>query len=184
MHYGTEYSTTPSASQKEFAQYAMNQISALEVRRDQAVLDALDKGIRLDDVRTSLANLKAAGIATYAYLLFGTPAENLTSARKTMAFVRENALWLDYLNLAVFNLPATSPEACALDTFDFSDGDLSLYKGFMHPHGWDRGVVRQFLDKEFKRDPAIAAILRRDPPVFTSNHAPLFVMTGERSSTR
>ncbi|MEN6472511.1 MAG: CapA family protein [Syntrophaceae bacterium] len=25
MHYGTEYSTTPSASQKEFAQYAMNQ---------------------------------------------------------------------------------------------------------------------------------------------------------------
>jgi hypothetical protein len=37
-------------------------------------------------------------------------------------------------------------------------------------------VIRQFLDKEFRRHPAIAPILRRDPPVFTSNHAPFFVV--------
>jgi len=151
---------------------------------DQAVLDALDKGIRLDEVRKALANLKASGIATYAYLLFGTPAEDQTSARRTMAFVRENAHLLDYLNLAVFNLPAGSPEARALQTYDFSEGDLGLYKGFRHPLGWDRGVVRQFLDKEFTREGAIAAILRRDPPVFTSNHAPLCAMARERTPSR
>jgi hypothetical protein len=39
-------------------------------------------------------------------------------------------------------------------------------------------LIRQFLDKEFKRHPAIASILRRDPPVFTSNHAPFFVRDG------
>ncbi|HQP32430.1 MAG TPA: radical SAM protein, partial [Deltaproteobacteria bacterium] len=84
---------------------------------DQGVLDALDKGIRLEDVRKALANLKASGVATYAYLLFGTPAENRASAVRTMAFVRENAHLLDYLNLAVFNLPVASPEALSLDSF-------------------------------------------------------------------
>ena len=34
--------------------------------------------------------------------------------------------------------------------------------------------MRAFLDREFKRQPEIAAILRRDPPLFTSNHAALF----------
>ena len=57
----------------------------------------------------------------------------------------------------------------------FYDGDLSLYTDFVHPKGWNRGLVRNFLDREFKRHPAVAAILRRDPPLFTSNHAPFFV---------
>ena len=39
---------------------------------DQAVLDALDKGIDLQQTAQALANLKAAGITVYAYLLFGT----------------------------------------------------------------------------------------------------------------
>jgi hypothetical protein len=34
--------------------------------------------------------------------------------------------------------------------------------------------VRRFLEGEFKRHPAIAAIVRNDPPYFSSNHAPLF----------
>jgi len=38
--------------------------------------------------------------------------------------------------------------------------------------------VRRFLDHEFRREPAVAAILRNDPPLFTSNHAPFF--TGNR----
>ena len=42
---------------------------------DQKVLDALNKGIGLDTAAAVLANLRAAGIATYVYLLFGTPAE-------------------------------------------------------------------------------------------------------------
>jgi hypothetical protein len=75
-----------------------------------------------------------------------------------------------------------------METKSFYEGDLSLYTGFDHPKGWSRPLIRQFLDKEFKRHPAIAPILRRDPPVFTSNHAPFFVMDkgsmrqGERGS--
>jgi hypothetical protein len=40
-------------------------------------------------------------------------------------------------------------------------------------------MVRRFVTGEFSRHPAVAAILRRDPPLFTSNHAPLFAMAAE-----
>jgi hypothetical protein len=79
------------------------------------------------------------------------------------------------LNLAIFNMPIYGPEAQQMEAETFYEGDLSLYTDFNHPKGWNRKWVRQFLDKEFKRHPAIASILRRDPPVFTSNHAPFFV---------
>ena len=67
-----------------------------------------------------------------------------------------------------------SDEAAELPGESFSDGDLSLYRDFVHPRGWDRRAVRTFLDREFKRQPEIAAILRRDPLLFTSNHAAFF----------
>ncbi|MCP3868912.1 MAG: radical SAM protein, partial [Gammaproteobacteria bacterium] len=40
---------------------------------DQAVLDVLEKGTELTAAARILSNLKKAGIATYIYLLFGTP---------------------------------------------------------------------------------------------------------------
>ena len=145
---------------------------------DQGVLDALGKGISLGIAKKALKALKNAGIATYVYLLFGTPPEDLASARKTLAFMAEHHECVDFLNLSIFNLPRESTEASSLETYDFSEGDLSLYQGFTHPKAWDRNNVRQFLDKEFKRHPAIAGIVRNDPPVFTSNHAPFFVING------
>ncbi|MFA6054651.1 MAG: hypothetical protein WC769_04675 [Thermodesulfovibrionales bacterium] len=63
-----------------------------------------------------------------------------------------------------------------IETKGFYEGDLSLYTDFIHPAGWDRKSVRQFLDNKFKRHPAVSAILKNDPPAFTSNHAPFFVM--------
>ena len=143
---------------------------------DPGVLDALNKGIDPTLATTVLKNLKAAGIATYVYLLFGTPAETPEAARRTLAFTAENAEEIGFLNLAIFNLPLHAAAAETLDTGEFYDGDLSLYRTFAHPRGWNRGEVRRFLEKEFKKEPAIAAILRRDPPFFTSNHAPFLVM--------
>ena len=143
---------------------------------DPEVLDALNKGIDLKTASASLKNLKAAGIATYVYLLFGTPAETPAAARRTLAFTVEHAEEIDFLNLAIFNLPAWGPDGEHLDTGEFYEGDLSLYRPFAHPHGWNRGEVRRFLEREFKRHPAVAAILRRDPPFFTSNHAPFFAL--------
>jgi hypothetical protein len=143
---------------------------------DPAVLDALNKGIDLPTVSAALKNLKAAGIATYVYLLFGTPAETPAAARRTLAFTAEHAEEIGFLNLAIFNLPAYGPETEEFDTGEFYAGDLSLYRPFSHPQGWNRGEVRRFLEREFKRHPAVAAILRRDPPFFTSNHAPFFAL--------
>ncbi|MBU0481144.1 MAG: radical SAM protein [Proteobacteria bacterium] len=141
---------------------------------DQTVLDKLDKGINLKMVSIILNNLNAAGIATYIYLLFGTPAEDYAAARRTLDFVVDHHDCITFLNLAIFNMPIESPEAGHFAVRNSYDGDLSLYTEFQHPAGWNRKEVRSFLDREFKRHPIIAEIIRNDPPLFTSNHAPFF----------
>lgn len=139
---------------------------------DQGVLDRLEKGIDLELAEQVLANLRQAGIGVYLYLLFGTPAETEPEAWQTLAFVQRNRDAIGFLNLALFNMPVCGAEAVIHATEPFYEGDLSLYTGFRHPAGWDRREVRRFLEREFKRDPAVAAILRNDPPLFTSNLAP------------
>jgi hypothetical protein len=141
---------------------------------DQGVLDTMNKGISLAMVSEALDALKQAGIATYVYLLFGTPAETITEARRTLDFAVTHHEAITFVNLAVFNMPVCGPDAHTLQISDFYEGDLSLYTDFAHPLGWHRSKVRRFLDREFKRHPAIAAIVRRDPHLFTSNHAPFF----------
>jgi hypothetical protein len=141
---------------------------------DQSVLESMNKGIDLKTASTALKAITRAGIATYCYFLFGTPQESKASALKTLDFAIRHADCINYLNLAVFNLPAGSPEAQALATSDFYEGDLSLYKSFQHPGGWQRADARNFLQKTFKKHPAIATILTRTPEFFTSNHAPFF----------
>lgn len=141
---------------------------------DQAVLDRLQKGVALTTAARVLDNLRRAGIATYVYLLFGTPAEDEAAALRTLDFVVAHAAAISFLNLAIFNLPLASPDAADLTVRDFYPGDLAFYGDFVHPRGWDRSKVRRFLDRRFKRHPAIQPILRRDPPIFTSNHAPFF----------
>lgn len=141
---------------------------------DQAVLDRLHKGIELSAAGRILENLREAGIAVYGYLLFGTPAEDEVAARHTLAFVRKHHQAITFLNLAIFNMPLFGDEVAAYETELFYEGDLSLYTGFKHPSGWGRGQVRRFLRQEFSKPPEIAAIIRRDPPIFTSNHAALF----------
>jgi hypothetical protein len=144
---------------------------------DQGVLDGMQKGIRVSDVSKALKALARVGIRTYVYLLFGTPGEDEKAARKTMDFIAEHHELIGFLNLAVFNLPHGSPDAAALDAKPFYGGDLSFYTDFVHPLGWDRKKVRRFLDREFTRHPAIREIIKRQPPYFTSNHAPFFVDT-------
>jgi len=142
---------------------------------DPGVLERLQKGIDLRGASLALKNLKEAGIAAYVYVLFGTPAEGESEARKTLEFVARHNQEIGFLNLAIFNLPAYGEEAQNLETREFYEGDLSLYSSFDHPQGWNRDAVRSFLDKEFKRNPAIAPIVRRDPPIFSSSHAAFFV---------
>ena len=143
---------------------------------DQEVLDKLNKGINLVDASKALHSLKKAGIAVYVYLLFGTPQETEASAQKTLDFTVAHSDCIDFLNLAIFNLPVANDTAQNLQTENFYEGDLSLYRDFRHPAGWDRQNVRNFLEKTFKKHPAVAPIVKRMPEFFTSNHAPFFSM--------
>lgn len=140
---------------------------------DQSVLDRMRKGINLELASRVLNNLKRAGIAVYCYLLFGTPRETAVEARRTLEFVARHHQAINFLNLALFNMPLYGEEATVYGNQPFYEGDLSLYTAFRHPGDWDRKQVRRFLESEFKRHPAIAAIVRNDPPQFSSNHAAL-----------
>jgi radical SAM superfamily enzyme YgiQ (UPF0313 family) len=142
---------------------------------DQGVLDALGKGTRIQTISRILANLAEVGIGVYAYVLFGTPAEDRSSALVTRDFVAEHAGEIDFLNIAVFNMPAASEEVGHLRTRAFYEGDLSLYREFEHPAGWNRDEVRAFLSTEFEAEPSIRPIVLRTPAFFTSSHAPFLL---------
>lgn len=145
---------------------------------NQQVLDKMEKGIDLRLASLVLRNLHAAGIATYVYLLFGTPYETMVKAKQTFTFIEKHHKSVSFINLAIFNLPRCSRETSLLEISDFYDGDLSIYRNFTHPLGWNRREVRHFLDTTFKRSRKIAAIIKKDPPFFTSNHAP-FIVNGK-----
>ena len=70
----------------------------------QKVLDAFGKGVELSLAEKVLAAMKEAGIASYTYLLFGTPWEREEDARLTLDFTAAHADEISCLNLAVFNL--------------------------------------------------------------------------------
>lgn len=141
---------------------------------DQGVLDQMNKGTNLGMVSIILKNLHQAGILTFVYLLFGTSFEDKTAAFKTLEYIKEHKQYIDYLNLAVFNLPKFSEDALDLDTQEFYHGDLSLYLNFEHPHGWDRYKVKQFLGRTFKKQILSDGEIRKNPAFFSSNHAVFF----------
>jgi hypothetical protein len=144
------------------------------------VLQRMNKGIGPDSAAQSLKNLKEAGIGTFVYILFGTPFEGPESARQTMEFIAGHHEYVDFLNVAIFSMPSKCEEAAHLVTRPFSPGDLHLFYEFSHPQGWNRTEVRRFLEREFKNHPAIRPIILREPPSFTSNHAPLFLLKNTR----
>ena len=56
---------------------------------DQATLNKLRKGIRLDQVRRTFALTKEIGITTLGYFMIGIPGETLETIRKTLEFSKE-----------------------------------------------------------------------------------------------
>lgn len=140
---------------------------------DQNVLDQMNKGTDLNLVTLILKNLHEAGILTFVYLLFGTSYEDEPAAYQTLEYIKTHHRYIDYLNLAVFNLPKFSQDATALETSEFYHGDLSLYLNFTHPKEWERRNVKKFLDKPFKKMLSQTGI-RKNPAFFSSNHAAFF----------
>jgi len=139
---------------------------------DPAVLKNMKKGFTPKRSSRVLRTLSEAGIATYVYLLFGTPWEDEESALRTLSFVEENHESVTFINPSLFRMPRFETTSSSGETTN----DLSLYQDFNHEKGWDRRRVRHFLDRSFKKSPRVARILRRTPLQFTSNHAPFLVL--------
>jgi radical SAM superfamily enzyme YgiQ (UPF0313 family) len=142
---------------------------------DQGVLDRMQKGIDIETASVVLQTLKKAEIAAYVYLIFGTPAETPNAARKTLDFVVRHNREIRFMNVAMFNMPVCGTETSHHETRSFYEGDLSLYTDFSHPAGWNRKEVRLFIENEFKKDRSVSHILKNEPPLLTSNHAPFFL---------
>jgi hypothetical protein len=148
------------------------------------VLEEMHKGITPGEAEQALRNLKAAGIGTYVYLLFGTPFETAPEAEATLDFVARNHDAIDFVNLAIFTLPIQDPGAQEFRSAGFSQGNLHLSFDFHHPKGWDKTEIRRFLESRFKAHPAIRPICNRKPLCFTSNHAPFFLLNSSRAQSR
>ncbi len=141
----------------------------------QPLLDATRKGIRAEHAGPIVRNLARAGIRTHVYLLFGLPGQTRQEAEEAVAWAREHADCITYLNLALFHLPRGSrleAELAARGELGPEDParDLSLYRPMGEAGGlWPRPAVRRFLGA-LRSDPVIGPVLERSPPGFTSNH--------------
>ncbi len=147
----------------------------------QLVLDRLGKGITLESVEKILYNLQAAGIASYVYLMLGTPGETRADAELTRDFLLKHADRIGFLNLSIMNLPRSSgllddPAQFGISALNALDADspLGLYQEFETVADWDRAAVRRFLDQQLLGSDVIRTIVKRTPPYFTSNHAGFF----------
>ncbi|MDW7757471.1 MAG: radical SAM protein, partial [Desulfuromonadales bacterium] len=147
----------------------------------QAVLDRLGKGTRLTDVSAILRNLQRAGIATYVYIMLGTPGETEADAEATRRFLEEHAEAVTFLNVAIMNLPRQSEMLTRPDDFGIEGArlpadreSLGLYETFQASSGWGRREARRFLQQRLLASPAVRAMVNRVPPLFTSSHAFLF----------
>ena len=137
---------------------------------DQNILNKMNKGIDLNMASIILKNLYKAGILSFVHLLFGTKFEDKQAALKTFEYIQKHEKYIDYLNLAVFNLPRSIENKEYFKTKEFYQGDLSFYLDFSHPFGWNRKNVKQFLDKTFKKQIKV----NKTPAFFSSNHAAFF----------
>ncbi len=147
----------------------------------QEVLDRLGKGTRLDDAAAVLERLHRVGIASYVYVMLGTPGETEADAERTLGFLEEHAARISFLNISIMNLPRESAlvgeggETEIHSSVLMDDGQpLGLYRSFKPASGWGRGEARRFLRRRLLASSAVREILNRIPPWFTSNHAPFF----------
>lgn len=137
----------------------------------QRVLDRLGKGTRVEAASAILHNLHRAGIATYVYIMLGTPGETEEDRHQTLTFLEKHAETIGFLNLAIMNLPRGS----ILTGSDvLSDAEpFGLYRP-VDDEGDQRRAARRFLKQELLSSSLVRAIVQRTPPLFTSDHAFFF----------
>lgn len=73
----------------------------------QRIMDALQKGITLDQARDAIRWTREAGLATYADFLIGAPGETREEMLRTLAFAR--SLALDYVHFSILVILPHTP---------------------------------------------------------------------------
>jgi hypothetical protein len=113
--------------------------------------------------------------------MLGTPGETEADAEMTLNFLEHHAEKIGFLNISIMNLPRGSelldnPELYGIDSSELRDDDspLGLYHEFESATGWDRAAARKFLNQRLLGSPVIREIVKRNPPLFSSNHAVFF----------
>ena len=65
---------------------------------DPGILQAVDKGIRVEQVRETVENCRSVGIRTLGFFLIGAPGDTLQTVRETLKFAK--SLPLDYVQFS------------------------------------------------------------------------------------
>ncbi len=143
----------------------------------QAVLDRLAKGTRVETASAVLRALQRAGIASYVYVMFGTPEETEQERLATLEFLEQHADAIGFLNVAIMNLPYQSQLAVGRLGAATPPPERGLYlTGSVERER--RARARRFIQRRLLVSPALRAIVGRTPPLFTSDHAVFFAASG------
>lgn len=127
----------------------------------QRVLDAMEKGVRVEQIETATTTLRAAGIRIAFFLQFGYPGEQLADIEATLAMVRRLAP--DDIGVSVsYPLPGTPfferVKAQLGEKRHWNDSaDLALlYRGTYSPLFYKR--LHTLVHAEFKSQKALALL--------------------------
>ncbi len=149
------------------------------------LLETFDKGI---DPALSLEVLRRStdkGMRTYAYLLLGLPGETEQDRSQTKEFLEQVGDSIDFLNLAIFNLPRNCELAERADEFgmEISDFDASanairLYSPFTCNGSSPRERAREFIRKELSELESVNRALQQTPKWFRGSHMAMTALPG------
>ena len=94
---------------------------------NQDMLDAMQKGINLDEIRRAFLLTHAVGIKTTASFIVGYPGDTNETLRQSLAFAKEiKPFWVGFSRLTPF--PGTEVEATVRDNKHLLDADYDNYR--------------------------------------------------------
>lgn len=103
----------------------------------QRILNAMNKGISIEQMERALEKTYHAGVKTKCFLMFGFPGDNCESACETISFLERNAVYIDRVNLFSFSPVPNSTMFNSLKCEDFSWEDYKIYHQLRHWWGND-----------------------------------------------
>jgi anaerobic magnesium-protoporphyrin IX monomethyl ester cyclase len=117
---------------------------------NQGVLNILNKGIRLDQIRTALTKTRKAGIKTKGFFMAGSPLETEKTLKETLAFILD--LPLDDFQVTFFTpLPGCElyKEIERYGRLEDDWSKMSMWHPVFIPHGLTGAALVSFSKKAF-----------------------------------